>query len=85
MVERANQSDVQENGVTMEGGFTKEPLWLLNVLRGISALLIVLYHYTTQYDLSHRARSTILLFSAVGMLCYIHVFSAKWVSYSICL
>ena len=52
MVERANQSDVQENGVTMEGGFTKEPLWLLNVLRGISALLIVLYHYTTQYDLS---------------------------------
>ena len=52
MVERANQSDVQENGVTMEGGFTKEPLWLLNVLRGISALLVVLYHYTTQYELS---------------------------------
>lgn len=27
-------------------------LWLLNVLRGISALLIVLYHYTVQYDKS---------------------------------
>lgn len=25
-------------------------LWLLNVLRGVSALLIVLYHYTVQYD-----------------------------------
>lgn len=27
-------------------------LWLLDVFRGISALLIVLYHYTTQYDKS---------------------------------
>lgn len=27
-------------------------LWLLNVLRGVSALLIVLYHYTVQYDKS---------------------------------
>lgn len=27
-------------------------LWLLDVFRGVSALLIVLYHYTTQYDKS---------------------------------
>ena len=27
-------------------------LWLLNVLRGVSAILIVLYHYTVQYDKS---------------------------------
>mgnify|MGYP005799377079 FL=1 len=27
-------------------------LWLLNVIRGISAILIVLYHYTTQYEAS---------------------------------
>lgn len=27
-------------------------LWLLDVFRGISALLIVLYHYTTQYEKS---------------------------------
>ena len=27
-------------------------LWLLDVFRGLSALLIVLYHYTTQYDKS---------------------------------
>lgn len=52
MVERATKPTVQENGVTMEDSSPKEPLWLLNVLRGISALLIVLYHYTTQYDLS---------------------------------
>ena len=30
----------------------KEKLWLLNIIRGISALLIVLYHYTVQYDKS---------------------------------
>ena len=29
-----------------------EKLWLLDVIRGFSALLIVLYHYTTQYDIS---------------------------------
>lgn len=52
MVERADQSAVQENGITVEDSSPKEPLWLLNVLRGISALLIMLYHYTTQYDLS---------------------------------
>lgn len=27
-------------------------MWLLDVIRGFSALLIVLYHYTTQYDIS---------------------------------
>lgn len=27
-------------------------IWLLDVIRGISALLIVLYHYTTRYDIS---------------------------------
>lgn len=31
---------------------SKTNLWLLNVLRGVSALLIVLYHYTVQYDKS---------------------------------
>lgn len=36
----------------MEGTLKKENLWLLNVLRGISALLIVLYHYTVQYEKS---------------------------------
>ena len=29
-------------------------LWLLDVFRGLSALLIVLYHYTTQYDKSRK-------------------------------
>ena len=29
-----------------------ETLWLLNVIRGFSAILIVLYHYTTQYNIS---------------------------------
>ena len=36
----------------MESTLKKENLWLLNVLRGISALLIVLYHYTVQYEKS---------------------------------
>lgn len=30
----------------------KGRIWLLDVIRGFSALLIVLYHYTTRYDIS---------------------------------
>lgn len=43
MVEKAN-NQVMEKKVNS--------LWLLDVFRGISALFIVLYHYTTQYDKS---------------------------------
>ena len=30
----------------------KKQIWLFDVLRGVSALFIVLYHYTTRYDIS---------------------------------
>ena len=43
MVEKAN-NPVMEKKINS--------LWLLDVFRGFSALLIVLYHYTTQYDKS---------------------------------
>lgn len=43
MVEKANNKIM---------GKKVNSLWLLDVFRGISALLIVLYHYTTQYDKS---------------------------------
>lgn len=41
MVEKANNKVI---------GKKVNSLWLLDVFRGLSALLIVLYHYTTQYD-----------------------------------
>lgn len=43
MVEKSTNSDVDKK---------INSLWLLDVFRGLSALLIVLYHYTTQYDKS---------------------------------
>lgn len=43
MVEKTN-NQVMEKKI--------DSLWLLDVFRGISALFIVLYHYTTQYDKS---------------------------------
>lgn len=43
MVEKTTNPDVEKK---------INSLWLLDIFRGISALLIVLYHYTTQYDKS---------------------------------
>ena len=44
MVERTNNPAMENKKINS--------LWMLDVLRGFSALLIVLYHYTTQYEKS---------------------------------
>lgn len=44
MVEKTNNPAMENKKINS--------LWMLDVLRGFSALLIVLYHYTTQYEKS---------------------------------
>lgn len=49
-MERSLQSYLGKDQAVNKNNTKKETLWLLNVMRGVSALLIVFYHYTTQYD-----------------------------------
>lgn len=53
-MEKQISTNNQKTKININSYNTSRPqeLWGLNVIRGISALLIVLYHYTTQYESS---------------------------------
>lgn len=74
MVEEANNKVI---------GKKVNSLWLLDIFRGISALLIVLYHYTTQYDKSIGHIGNYNLVFPWGVSCGLCFFYVKWLSYSL--
>ena len=60
-MERSLQSYSRKDQAVNRKSANRETLWLLNVIRGVSALMIMFYHYTTQYDnsIGHLVRYSV--------------------------
>ena len=60
-MERSLQSHFGKDQAVNKKSADRETLWLLNVMRGVAALLIVFYHYTTQYNnsIGHLVRYSV--------------------------